>query len=136
MIGVGSETGALISTSGSGPGGTTGFISTGGLISTGSGPGGTTGFISRGIISTGGLISTGAGEEDVPLQRASEDFADFGGEGLGRVTSKTRQKKIFAPKAESFRKKATTIGATRGVSADTANRRTRGKDSDAAAAAG
>ena len=103
------QAGALISTSGSGPGGTTGFISrrfisTGGLISTGSGPGGTTGSISRESISTGGLISTGGGPGGFPA-------------------------KIFAPKAENFRARAMTVWAvtTCGVSAVAADRRPAGK---------
>ena len=95
-----------------------------------------------------------AGEEDLPLQRASEDhlkrgtkstepptttkstvdrFADFKGRAVAWEPRAFRAK-IFAPKAEMFRTKATTVGATCGGSAVTVGRRARGKDSHAAAA--
>ena len=93
-------------------------------------------------------------EKDLPLQRASEDrlkrgtkstepptttkstvdrFADFKGRAVAWEPRAFRAK-IFAPKAEMFRTKATTVGATCGGSAVTVGRRARGKDSHAAAA--
>ena len=124
---------------------------------------GAVGGISRGgekspVISSSAVAGAGeekwAGEKDLPLQRASEDrpkrgtksaesptttkstvdrFADFKGRAVAWEPRAFRAK-IFAPKAEMFRTKATTVGATCGGSAVTVGRRARGKNSHAAAA--
>ena len=110
------------------------------------------------VISSNAVAGAGeekwAEEEDLPLQRAGEErlkrgtksaepptttkstddrFADFKGRAVAWEPRAFRAK-IFAPKAEMFRTKATTVGATCGGSAVTVGRRARGKDSHAAAA--